>query len=127
MIVTDWSKYPNFSKAELACKFTGRCNMDVEFMDRLQAVRVAYGRSMQVSSGYRDPSHPNERCKAVPGEHTMGRAVDIAIRGTDAVELLKIALDHGFTRIGVAQKGTARFLHLGLGGPGLLPFAIWSY
>ncbi|WP_431482153.1 hypothetical protein [Pseudomonas solani] len=35
--------------------------------------------------------------------------MDIAIRGPEAVELLRLALDLGFTRIGISQKGAARF------------------
>lgn len=127
MIVNDWSKYPNFSKREMACKFTGRCNMDAEFMALLQTIRIRYGKPMVVSSGYRDPSHPSERTKARPGEHTHGRAVDISVRGADALELLAVALELGITRVGVAQKGTSRFLHLGLGADGLPSPMVWSY
>jgi len=71
-----------------------------------------YGKPMKVSSGYRDPSHPIEAKKASPGFHTTGRAVDIAVSGADAVKLLTLALQVGFTGIGVQQKGGGRFIHL---------------
>lgn len=125
--VVDWSKYPNFSKDELKCKHTGLCYMHAGFMAALQAIRADYGKPMVITSGYRHSSHPLEVTKPRQGEHALGRAVDVAVHGEDAVLLLKIALAHGIKRIGVAQKGQARFLHLGLGGPGLPSPMIWSY
>lgn len=127
-IVTDWSRYPNFSRSEFACKHTGLCEMRVEFMDVLQRIRTAYGRPMAISSGYRHPTHPVEARKGhTTGEHTQGMCCDVAVQGDAAYELLCIALAHGITRVGVQQKGAGRFLHLGLGGPGLPTPWIWSY
>lgn len=123
----DWSRYPNFSRAEFACSHTGRCEMRPEFLAVLQAIRSEYGQPLRISSGYRDRTHPIEARKAVPGEHTMGLCADVAIQGADALRLIEIALRHGIKRIGVQQKGAGRFIHLGLGGPGLPSEAIWSY
>lgn len=129
MKVTDWSRYPDFSEDEFRCKHTGRCEMDVEFMDLLQKIRSAYGKPMRITSGYRDPSHPIEAAKGglSRGEHTLGRCADVAIEGFEAVVLLQYALALGITRVGVQQKGSGRFLHLGIGGPGLANPWIWSY
>ncbi len=121
----DWTKYPNFSIDEMQCKHTGECRMHADFMDRLQALRQSFGRPMPVSSGYRSPRHPIEAKKATPGEHSTGRAADIAVQGPDALELIKLALDAGFTRVGVQQKGLGRFIHLG-DSPDFPP-GIWSY
>nr|WP_029767048.1 D-Ala-D-Ala carboxypeptidase family metallohydrolase [Pseudomonas sp. P818] len=126
------SPWPNFSLAELRCK-CGRCGstgaeMDSEFMDKLQRLRSAFGKPMVLSSAYRCPRHPVEAKKTAPGEHCTGKAVDVAIRGPEALRLLQLALELGFTRIGVSQKGTARFLHLGTSAGGRFPSpAIWSY
>lgn len=125
--VTDWSAYPNFTEAEMRCKHTGLCDMDPVFMAILQQVRTQYGRPMVISSGYRHSTHPVEARKPAPGEHTLGRAVDVAVRGAEAVQLLHVALALGITRIGVQQKGEGRFLHLGMGGAGLAGPMIWSY
>lgn len=122
----DWSKYPNFSEAEMACKHTGICKMDAEFMDVLQAIRNEFG-PMRVTSGYRHPSHPIEAKKQTPGEHTLGRCADIAVEGKQAFRLIQIAIKHGITRIGVQQKGAGRFIHIGLGGPGFPSPTVWSY
>ena len=108
----DWSEYPNFSADEFRCRHTGRVEMSAEFMRRLQALRVAYGKPMRVTSGYRHRSHPVEAGKLQPGAHTLGRAADIAVHGADALRLIRLALDVQFTGIGVQQKGPARFIHL---------------
>ena len=120
--MTDWP-YRYFTRAEMACKHTGRCEMDPAFMERLEALREAYGKPMVVTSGYRDPSHPEEAKKAEPGTHSRGIAVDIAVRGADAVRLLELALARGFRGIGVQQKGAVRFLHLDTRNDP----ALWSY
>lgn len=128
MIVVDWSQYTNFAESEFRCKHTGRCVMRRDFLDVLQAIRNAYGKPIRIMSGYRDPSHPVERIKRHgPGEHSLGLAADVAVSGADALELLRVALAHGIRRVGVQQKGEGRFLHLGLGGPGIATPAIWSY
>lgn len=110
----DWTKYPNFSEAEFRCKHTGRNEMKPDFMEKLQTLRTAYGIPMVITSGYRHPSHHIERKKPAGsiGPHTTGRAVDIFVRGHDVYALTKLAMEHGFTGIGLRQHGASRFLHL---------------
>lgn len=123
-MAVNWDDYkPYFSKSEFACKHTGRCEMDKSFMDTLLAIRKEYDKAMVITSGYRDSSHPIERAKPAPGEHSMGLAADVAVQGEDALRLIDIARKHGVVRLGVQQKGTGRFIHLG----GLKTPAIWSY
>ncbi len=126
----DWSRWPHFAEAEMRCKGSGRCAMDPTFMDRLEALRVAFGRPMPVTSGYRAPEH-NAKVSATgrDGPHTTGRAVDVAVAGAEALTLVGLAIARGFTGIGVAQKGAARFIHLddlSPGGRHPRP-ALWSY
>jgi zinc D-Ala-D-Ala carboxypeptidase len=104
----------NFSTEELRCKFTQECAMDSEFMEMLQNLRNKWQRPMRLSSAYRSPSHPRERSKETPGYHALGRAADILIYGDAAVEFLKMAINEGFTGIGINQKGqfNQRFIHL---------------
>ncbi len=124
----DWSKYPNFSESEFKCSHTGKAPMHPDFMERLQKLRTAYDKPMKITSGYRDKTHPIEAKKAAPGAHASGRAADVSIRGADAVELLKLALELGFTGIGVQQKGDGRFIHLDDIEDGSLPRPmLWSY
>ena len=121
----DWSKYPNFTKAEFDCKATGENNMQHEFMEKLQAIRKDFNRSMTITSGFRSVKHPIEAKKTHSnGEHTQGFCADImCITGNDRFQLIQLALKHGITRIGVAKT----FLHLGIGGKGLPNNVIWEY
>lgn len=56
-------------------------------------------------------------------------AVDIACSGIEAMDILWVALGMRFTRVGINQKGSGRFIHLGMAPKGgRLPSpAIWSY
>jgi len=123
-------RWPNFTFAEMACQETGECAMDKATMDRLQLLRDHYGLPLTITSGYRSPRHSIEAAKAAPGTHSMGRAVDIACNGVEALELIEEALEVRFTGFGVKQKGEHRFLHLDDLKPGehTAPRpTIWSY
>lgn len=81
-----------------------------------------------ITSAYRCKNHPVERNKATPGAHNLGVAVDIRIRGAEAVELLRLAMqDPTFKGFGISQKGATRFIHLDSGGGNLPRPMIWSY
>ncbi len=95
-------------------------------MNKLQALRSAYGKPMTITSGYRCSKHPIEAKKAKPGAHASGCACDIAVVGADAHRLLKLAFQMAFTGIGVQQKGNGRFIHLDTLEGGLRP-SVWSY
>ena len=130
--VRDWSRYaPYFSEHEFACRHCGKCLMLPRFMDRLYGLRQKWGRPMLFSSGYRCPDHPEEAGKKNgPGAHTMGCAADILVSGRDAFELAKLAINEGFTGVGVQQKGhTIRYLHLDTAPDGLrfVRPMLWSY
>lgn len=105
---------PYFTEEEMACSHTGISDMDPQFMEKLTSLRADWGQPMVVTSAYRHPTHPIEARKTKPGAHASGRAVDIAVSGEDAYKFLCSALGHGFTGIGVAQKGdhSSRFIHL---------------
>jgi uncharacterized protein YcbK (DUF882 family) len=126
----DWVRWPHFTEAEMRCKGTGRCLMDPAFMDCLEALRQAFAKPMTIASGYRAPEY-NARVSGtgLDGPHTTGRAVDVAVAGADALRLVGLAVAHGFTGIGVCQKGGARFIHLDditPGGRHPRP-TLWSY
>jgi len=126
---SEWP-WPNFTPEEMACRGSGELLVVPVFMERLQRLRAAFGRPMPVTSGYRTPAH-NARVSSTgtDGPHTTGRAVDIAVSGSDAFELVRLALACGFTGIGVRQRGAwnGRFIHLDdIESPGIRP-RIWSY
>ncbi len=128
-----WSS-PYFSQDEMRCQCgCGADGMHSEFMDKLTSLRADWGQPMAVTSGYRCTQHPIEAKKIAsgrnPGAHASGRAVDIGIQGEDAYKLLCAALGHGFSGIGIQQKGSARFIHLDdlTTDDGFPRPTIWSY
>jgi uncharacterized protein YcbK (DUF882 family) len=127
----NWSDYKNFSEYEFRCSYTGECQMRPEFLDKLQQIRNTFDKPMIISSGFRHFTHPLERAKDEPGEHTYGVAVDINVWGEEAMELFDIAYHYGIRRIGINQKGApqSRFVHLGMGDILNLrfPSALWTY
>lgn len=104
---------PHFSKAELAC----RCGCGMlpaqDFMEKVEKLRVRLGFPLPVTSAARCPEH-NARVSGTgrTGPHTTGRAIDVAVRGSRALEVVRMALGSDFTGIGINQKGGARFIHL---------------
>lgn len=101
-----------FSIDEMKCRHCGDCQMDVEFMKKLDFLRECYDKPLTVTSGYRCPAHPIEAKKSKAGAHSTGKAADLAVSRGEAHELLTLAMQMGFTGIGVQQKGSGRFLHL---------------
>ena len=121
---------PYFTKDEMRCQCG--CNQDgmnAKFMEKLTALRAEWDKPMVVNSGYRCTQHPIEARKAKPGAHATGRAVDIAVEREEALRLLHLAISHGFTGIGVQQKGGGRFLHFDdlTAEDGMPRPTIWSY
>lgn len=126
--MVDWESLPDFKIEEFVCSHTGKCEMDKNFMHKLQALRTEAGLPFIITSGYRDITHPIEVIKRRRGEHTYGLAADIAISGENVIVLLSLARKHGFKRFGVKQKGTGRFIHLGTALPSQgFPETLWSY
>lgn len=129
--LAEWGLYPNFSKEEFDCKHTGKNEMKHTFMARLQALRDEFGKPMPISSGYRDKTHPVEARKGTVslGAHTTGRSCDVVVSRGDAYRLIELAIKHGFTGIGINQKGVNRFIHLDdmTSIEGFVRPAVWSY
>jgi len=103
-----------FTKDELRCKGTDECNMDEEFMARLVALRKEFNEPMIISSGYRHESYNQVIGGAKNSPHLYGKAVDVLVSGKTAYRLMKMAMQHGFTGIGISQRGPheGRFLHI---------------
>jgi zinc D-Ala-D-Ala carboxypeptidase len=123
----DWSKYPNFSSSEMKCQHCGAEGISTKLMDKLQSMRTEYGKPMRITSAYRCPKHPIEAKKSTPGAHALGIAADIGVEGQEAHRILELAFKHGFTGIGVQQKGSSRFIHLDVRDGELPTPVVWSY
>ena len=107
----DWQY---FTEEEMACKGTGECEMEPEFMDKLIAIREQIGKPMIITSGYRHLAHNSTIGGAKNSPHLCGRAVDVKVAGGEALELIEVALQNGMTGIGVKQRvpNDIRFIHI---------------
>ena len=115
-----------FSDKELACQHCGKLVFNENFRKVLNEIRESVGFPMIISSGYRCPDHPIEKAKSLPGEHSDGDAVDVAVSYAQSFYVLRAALEAGIERVGISQKGGQRFIHLGFSK--MLPSpALWSY
>ncbi len=105
--------------------------MEPLFLKKLDELRDNYGKPIILNSAYRCPDHNRavSSSKSVNGPHTTGKAVDIRTSRKEAYTVLSLAFLAGFTGIGVAQKGSGRFIHLDMLGSleGAVRPTIWSY
>lgn len=124
----NWADYPNFSEEEFRCKCgCAKASMDKQFIDDLQVLRNIVGFPLPINSGYRCPEHNNAVSgTGYSGPHTTGKAADLGVDRQKAHKVLQTALSMGFAGIGVAQKGSGRFIHLDTLDEGLRP-TVWSY
>lgn len=103
----------------------------LDFMQKVERLREAVGFPMPVTSAARCPIHNvTVSATGAAGPHTTGRAIDIGVRGEQALMLVFTALQTGgFTGIGVHQKGASRFIHLDdlYNKDGQPRPTIWSY
>ena len=98
-----------FTRDEFACKETGENEIKDDFISRLDELRERCGFPFRITSGYRSPRHSIEAVKSRPGQHTTGRAADIAVNGGEQrYILLREAFDMGFPGIGPAKD----FVHV---------------
>ena len=101
-----------------------------EFLDRLERLRVAFNRPMPLSAGFRCPMHNMAVSETgATGPHTTGHAVDVKVTRGEAYALTLLACRLGFTGLGFAQKGAARYMHLDdlPDAPGQPRQHVWSY
>lgn len=121
---------PHFANSELACRCGCGMLPKQDFMDKVEALRLAYGKPLAVTSAARCPNH-NARVSGTgrTGPHVTGRAIDLAVDRGDAYRLLRMALEAGFSGLGFQQKGAGRFLHLDdlPNAPGQPRPTIWTY
>lgn len=111
----------NFTLAELACKHCGQFNYHPGFMEKLQTVRVKYGKSMSPTSGCRCTVHNKNENGHPTSSHISDQfhysakgqkgafGVDIAV--TDSHErgvLHNIFWNEGFS---VGHNYTRNFIH----------------
>ncbi len=118
---------PHFTREELECKCgCGLMLFTQAAVERLEDIRVDLGVPLVVTSGYRCPKHDADAHRLRHpyftdaerhGPHTVVEydniTVDALAHGQNAYELLFSSIAHGFTGIGISQKGDhgKRFIH----------------
>ena len=112
-----------FTQDEFKCPCCGKVHVSAFLIHKLNKVREALGLPMVVTSGYRCEQH-NE---AVGGKensaHRNGTAADIKCETSSMrFSLVQLALEAGFTRIGIGKD----FVHLDVHET-LLPMVMWVY
>ena len=114
VVKLDHKRWKYFSEEELRCKGTGELKMMEEFMSKLIELRKKLGQPMVISSGYRTPEYNQRISGSSKSAHILGKAVDVVCSGEKAYNIVKLALEIGFTGIGIQQRGehSKRFIHL---------------
>jgi len=104
-------------------------DMDQHFMDKLIVLRKILQFPFPITSGFRCSLHNSEVGGTKHSAHLTGHAVDIGVRGEQALYIVTNARDFHMTGIGLKQKGSSRFVHLDdLEGSQYQPRPwIWTY
>lgn len=102
--------WPNFSRAEMACRCCGQGYYWPEFMARLQMARDLIGAPLKINSAHRCGLH-NARVGGAPLSQHLKLAADMSLAGHDRHALYLACRDAGFSGFGFAQT----FLHVDLG------------
>ena len=106
-------RWPNFSPAEIACRGTGKIQINEDALDKLQELRVMLGKPMIVNSAYRSPEHNKAVGGGKASQHLNGCAFDISMANHDPAAFIAMALKAGFKGIGTYPR--SNFVHIDTG------------
>lgn len=99
-----------FSK-DLPTKTRQGRNMVLDFVRKLDLLRIRFGKPMTINSGWRSPAH-NKAVKGSPNSpHLLGRAADISTIGWqpwERKEFVRLARELGFKGFGLGKT----YIHL---------------
>ncbi len=110
-----------FKPEEFNCTVTNHNEMDSAFLEKVDELRELCAFPFVITSGYRDPTHPEEAKKDKPGTHSRGIACDIRVHnGAEKYTLVQNAMKLKFGGIGIANT----FIHVD--SRDTTP-VIWSY
>lgn len=106
----DGKRWPNFKPWEFSSPDNGQLYWWPEFFDKVQAVRTALGKPININSAHRSFIYNLQIGGAVRSEHKR-LAVDISLHGHNRFDVLAACKAVGFTGFGYYQS----FLHADLG------------
>lgn len=98
----------NFSLLEISCKEGNEALYDYKLIEKLQKLRNKIDKPIHIVSGYRTINYNNKVGGSPNSQHLLGKAADVVIYHMDKDELKEIAIDMGFTGIGIYDG----FIHL---------------
>lgn len=102
----------NFKSTEFDCHGSGCClttQIDEKLVEYVQKIRDHFGKPVNVSSGYRCPTHNKNIGGATGSRHSKGQAVDIYINGVAPAEIAKYAESIGILGIGLYETNSDGF------------------
>ena len=98
-----------FTDAEMRCRCCNVNHCTSSLMDALNALRLAIGKPITVTSGYRCRKHNAEVGGEPNSQHCTGNAADVKVEGMTPAEIYRAALKiPAFGGFGVAST----FCHL---------------
>ena len=106
----------NFTVSEFACHGNSCCStvkIDSKLVTYLQQIRDHFGKSVNISSGYRCAKH-NKTVGGVTGSyHSKGMAADIVVKDVAPAEVAKYAESIGIKGIGLYEtRKDGYFVHI---------------
>lgn len=114
MTPEEWGRIRFFKPGEFDSRDapgSGYSMMEFLLVSRLDALRLAWGKPLVVTSGFRTLAHNTSISGAKNSAHLRGMAADLATEGIgEAIKLSILARAIGFTRIGVDLNG--RLVHV---------------
>ena len=104
--------------------------MNKELLEILDEVREDYGKPIHITSGYRTEAHNAKVGGKKDSSHLKALAVDVSdnnrglpISSTNKFKLVRLFLEYGITRIGIADT----FIHVDIDDEDKSPNVIWTY
>ncbi|MCT4593599.1 MAG: D-Ala-D-Ala carboxypeptidase family metallohydrolase [Anaeromicrobium sp.] len=99
----------NFSISEFVCK-EGKKEVlcDYKLIEKLQKLRDKINKPITINSGYRSKTYNKKVGGSPKSQHLLGKAADIVTKGIDKEKIKEIAIELGFTGIGLYDI----FVHL---------------
>lgn len=108
-------RWADFTPRELRSKGDGKLMVDLESMDKLQALRTMLGIPIKLTSAYRSAAHNKKVGGAKNSQHLKARAFDCQMPGHDPAQFEAAARQCGFTGFGFYPDSKPKFIHIDTG------------
>lgn len=110
--INDLRVSPHFVLREFQCRCCGAVKLSPVLLDKLEALRAAWGCPIVVTSGYRCTVHNKAVGGASRSLHTRGLATDFRVAEREQERVAGIAGELGFEEI--IRGGAKCYIHVAL-------------